>query len=82
MKVYEYLRFIESFQMMNSSLEKRVEILPVNQFEIKKSMFTTVSGENIQMLKQKGYYPYSYMSSLAEFSDTQIPQLEIWETTT
>ena len=51
-KVYEYLRFIDSFKMMNSSLEKLVEILPENQFEIMKSMFPTVSGENIQLLKQ------------------------------
>ena len=27
-KVYEYLLFIDSFKMMNSSLEKLVEILP------------------------------------------------------
>ena len=75
-KVYEYLRFIDSFKMMNSSLEKLVEILPANQFETMKSMFPTVSGENIQLLKQNGYYPYSYMSSPAKFSDTQLPPLK------
>ena len=62
--------------MMNSSLEKLVELLPENHFEIMKSMFPTVSGENIHLLKQKGYYPYSYMSSRAMFSDTQLPRLE------
>ena len=31
-KVYEYLPFIDSFEMMNSSLEKLVETLPENQF--------------------------------------------------
>ena len=80
-KVYEYLRFIDSFKMQNSSLEKLVEILPENQFEIMKSMFATVSGENIQLLKQRGYYPYSYMSSRAKFSDTQLPPLEKWGNT-
>ena len=44
--------------MVNSSLEKLVDILPENQFEIMKSMFPTVSGENIQLLKQKSYKPY------------------------
>ena len=51
-KVFEYLRIIDSFKMMNSSLEKFVEILPEKQFEIMKSMFPTVSGEKIQLLKQ------------------------------
>ena len=79
--VYEYLRFIDSFKMMNSSLEKLVEILPENQFEIMKSMIPTVAGENIQLLKKKCYYPYSYMSSRAKFSGTQLPLLENWENT-
>ena len=79
-KVYEYLRFIDSFKLMNSSLEKLLEILLENQFAIMKSMFPTVSGENIQLLKKKGYYPYSYMSNRAKFSDTQLPPLENWET--
>ena len=78
-KVHEYLRFIGSFKMTNSSLEKIVEILPVNQFEIVKSMFPTVSGENFQLLKKKGYYPFSYMSSRAKFSDTK--PLENWGNT-
>ena len=80
-KVYEYLRFIDSFKMMNSSLEKLVEIFLENQFEIMKTMFATVSGENFQLLKQKGYYPYSYMSSRAKFSDAQLPPLGNWGNT-
>ena len=76
-KMYEYLRFIDSFKMMNSSLE----ILPAYQLEIMKSMLPTVSGENTQLLKQKGYYTYSYMSSRAKFSDTQLPSLEKWGNT-
>ena len=81
MKVYEYLWFIDSFKIMNNSLEKLIEILPENQFEKMKSMFLTVSGENIQLLKQKGYYPYSYMSSRTNFSDKQLPPLEKWGNT-
>ena len=77
-KVCEYLRFIDSFKMMNSSLEKLVEILSENQFEIMKSMFPTVWVENILLLKKKGYYAYSYMSSRVKFSDKQLPPLENW----
>ena len=80
-KVYEYLRFIDSFKMMNSSLEKLEEVFPENQFEIMKSLIPTVSDENIQLLKQKGYYPYSNMSSRTKFSDTQLLPLEKWGNT-
>ena len=80
-KVYEYLRLIDSFKMMNNSLEKLVEILPENKFEIIKSLFPTVLRENIQLLKKKGHYPHSYMSSRAKFSDTQLPPLENWGNT-
>ena len=79
--MYEHLRFIDSFKRMNSSVEKLVEILPENQIEIMKSMFPTRLGENIQLLKQKGYYAYSYMSSGAKFSDTQLTPLEKWGNT-
>ena len=54
-KVYEYLRFIDSFKMMNSSLEKLVEILPDDRFKIMRAMFSTLSDANLQLLKQKGY---------------------------
>ena len=77
-KVYEYLRLIYSFKMMNSSLEKLVEILLGNQFEIMKSMFPMVLVENIQLLKKKGYDPYSYISNRVKFSETQLPPLENW----
>ena len=60
-KNYEYLRFIDSYKMMKSSLEKLVEILPYTLFDIMKAMFPSVSESNAHLLKQKGYYPYSYV---------------------
>ena len=76
-KVHEYLRFIDSFKMMTSSLEKLLELHPGNQFK-KMKMFPTVSSEYIQLLKQKCYYLYVYVSSPAKFSDTHLPPLEKW----
>ena len=52
-KVYEYLSFIDSYKMINSSLEKLVEILPVTHFDIMKAMFPSVSDSNAHLLKQK-----------------------------
>ena len=62
--------------MINSLLEKLVAIPTENHFEIVESMFPTVSRKSIQLLKQKDYYPYLYMSSCAKFSDTQLPPLK------
>ncbi|XP_075250893.1 uncharacterized protein LOC142343091 [Convolutriloba macropyga] len=80
-KVYEYLRFIDSFKMMNSSLEKLFEILPDDRFEIMRAMFSTLSDANLQLLKQKGYYPYSYVTGRSKFSDTSLPPLSKWGNT-
>ena len=52
-KIFEYLRFIDSYKMMNSSLEKLVEILPDTHFGIMKAMFPSVSESNAHLLKQK-----------------------------
>ena len=38
-RIYKYLRFIASYRMMNSSLEKLTEILPSDQFGILNSNF-------------------------------------------
>ena len=66
---------------MNSSLEKLVEILPDNRFEIMKAMFSTVSDHNLRLLKQKGYYPYSYLIGRSKFNDTSLPSLIKWGNT-
>ena len=60
---------------MNSSLEKLVEILPDGHFELMRAMLSTLSDANLQLLKQKGYYPYSYVTCRSKFSDTSLPPL-------
>ena len=67
-KIYEYLRFIDSYKMMNSSLEKLVEILPDTQFDA-------------LLLQQKGYYPYSYVCDRTKFSEQSLPRLSEWRNT-
>ena len=53
-KIHEYLRFIDSYKVMNKSLEKLVEILPDTHFDIMKAMFSSVFESNAHLLKQKG----------------------------
>ena len=52
------LVFIDSMQFMNSSLEKLVKNLPDNDFKYLAKGFCS---KNLELLKQKGVYPYEYM---------------------
>ena len=61
-KVYKYLRFIDSFKMMNNSLEIFLKILPDDRLKIMKAIFSTPSDDNLQLFKQKCYYSYSYFT--------------------
>ena len=53
-----YLRFIDSLQFMCESLENLVK-------NIKKfcHLETDIENDNLNLLKQKGIYPYDYMDS-------------------
>ena len=61
---------------MNSSLEKLTEILPTDQFGNLNSMFPGISDSDLELLKQKSHYPYSYVSDRSKFLDTTLPPLE------
>ena len=55
------LVFIDSMQLMNSSLDKLVKNLPDKDF---KHFIEEFGSENLELLKQKGAYPYEYMNIL------------------
>ena len=57
----ENLVFIDSMQLMNSSLKKLVENLSDKDF---KYLVEEFGSKNLEILKQKGAYPYEYMNSL------------------
>jgi hypothetical protein len=62
-------RFIDSFQFMSASLEalaKNLKKFPNLESEIK---------ENVDLLKQKGVYPYDYMDSWEKFEKTKLPPI-------
>ena len=64
------LVFIDSMQFMNSSLEKLVKNLSVNNF---KYLNKEVVFENLKLLKQKDAYPYEYMDSFKRFNEEKLP---------
>ena len=55
------LVFIDSVQFMNYSLDKLVKNLSDKDF---KYIIEEFGFENLELLKQKGAYPYEYMNSL------------------
>ena len=80
-KKYENLRFIESFKMMNSSLEKLVDILPRDRFGILASVFPNLSSTELRLLQQKRCHPYSYVSGREKLSEKSLTPLNEWRNT-
>ena len=54
---------------MNSSLDKVVKNLSVEDFEYLVEEF---GSKNLELLKQKGGYPYEYMNSFERFNEENI----------
>ena len=67
------LQFIDSFQFMSDSLETLVGNLKrggIAEFKITSKFYR---GEQLELMTQKGIYPYSYMDSWERFNETELP---------
>ena len=64
------LVFIDSMQFMNSSLYKLVKNVSVEDF---KYLIEKFGSKNVELLKQKGDYPYNYMNSFERFNEENLP---------
>ena len=58
---------------MNSSLKKLVKNLSENDFKYLTEEF---GSKNIELLKQKGSYPYEYMGNFKIFGGEKLPDRE------
>ena len=67
----KHLAFIDSYHFMASPLAKLAKNLPAEKYIYTSEAF---SGEKLALMKAKGVYPYDYMDSEANFSQTQLPQ--------
>lgn len=61
------LKFIDSFQFMSSSLEQLVNNLPKEKLKYTSEVF---QGKAVDLMAQKGVYPYDYMDSFEKFKET------------
>ena len=68
--VNKNLIFINSKQFMNSSLDSLVKNLSDNDFKYLSEEF---SGELLELVNEKGVYPYEYMDSFKKFSESKLP---------
>ena len=62
--------FIDSMQFMNSSLDKLVKNLSDEDFKYLVEEFVS---KHLELLKQKGAYPYEYINSFERFNEEKLP---------
>ena len=57
-------------QFMNSSLDKLVKNMSDKDF---KYLVREFGSKNLEILKQKGAYPYEHMNSFKRFNEDKLP---------
>ena len=65
------LRFIDSFNFLQGSLDSLVSATPKESLNI-----TSTISKGSDLLYKKGIYPYEYMDSWGRFSETRLPDKE------
>ena len=68
--VNKNLVFIDSMDFMNSSLDSLVKILSSDDFKYLSEEF---SSKFLELVKEKGIYPYKYRDSFERFSEDKLP---------
>ena len=65
--------FKDSLKFMSSSIEALVNNLPKNGF---KNISKYFKPEQVELIKQKGFYPYEFMDTEEKFNHTKLPPRE------
>ena len=76
--MYEYIRLLDSFKFMAASLDNLVSNLPPNQFTLLEDRFKQWPKRCVDLLKQKGCFPYGYVDSFEKLEETCLPPLVKW----
>ena len=67
--------FKDSYKFMSSCLETLVDNLPKDAFKNLEKFYTP---EQVELIKQKGFYPYEYMDSEEKFKDKKLPPRKVF----
>src|SRR5690606_27749687 len=72
------LRFIDSIQFMNKSLNKLTKNLPPEKFKLTKSICMKEGDTNrkFELITKKGIFPYDYITSTEVLKQTTLPKME------
>ena len=76
---YRKLVFLDSYRFLKAGLAKIAETLDNEDFLMLKQVFVKeekFSIEQFNLLKQKGIYPYDYITSLETLNETQLPSIK------
>ena len=65
-----HLTFIDSFKFMSSSVDKPVSNLPKDDLIYTSKAF---KGKRLNLMSQKGVYPYDFMDSFEKFNQMELP---------
>jgi len=65
------LRFLDSLQFLNASLDNLVGTLSADAFK-----YTSKFSPSTHLARQKGVYPYEYMTDRSKFAETCLPPKE------
>ena len=71
----KHLVFLDSFQFMSSSLDKLVSNLPKEALKYTSEEF---KGVQLDLMSQKGVYPYDFMDSFEKFKQTELQEKKIF----
>ena len=69
----KHLVFLDSFQFLSPSLDKLVSNLPKKALKYTSEGF---KGVQLDLMSQKGVYPYDFMDSSEKFKQTELPRKE------
>ena len=76
--VYKEIRFVDSCKFMNNSLDELARNLPVEKFIYLNNHFATRPEEDEALIRQKDYFPYSYVDSHARYTEDGLPACDKW----
>ena len=68
--IYSRLKFVDTMNFMNTSLEKLVNNLDRSQFKHTSKYF---QGEQLDLMLRKGVYPYEYMTDGLKLKEEKLP---------
>ena len=72
-EVKRKIRFIDSFKFMATSLDSLVNNLPKESF---KNLTEFYEGEQLDLIKRKGVFPYDWFDNFGRLSSTSLPPKE------